>query len=269
MIGEFQEPRQLRYQRTSAAAWRILSTAGEAGRFEFKSTADAVSAKVLVAAANAVVLEGSPAGAVTVLVGVDEHEDARTGLVTGTVVGLGGDRTGLERSKEKIRSRASSIQPSPILLTIVEEAVSTSRPYLRLIVRPSAAPHYTEQGLRVTRYGASTRAITDGELLQMYLDREMASFLSRFKMATDSLEADIADVRASFLAAAADLERKLDGVDSSAMYAASEASESQSSVEWLDRYVRRSLPTDEDLQELFEAWTNFLLDELKPWRRAA
>jgi hypothetical protein len=106
MMGRFERPRQLRYQGVSKAARKILLSAGEAERFEFKRTADAVSAKVLVAAANAVALEDSPDGAVTILVGVEEREDDKTGLVTGEVVGIsaGGDpndRDGLERRRAR------------------------------------------------------------------------------------------------------------------------------------------------------------------------
>lgn len=274
MIGRFEEPKRLRYQRISTAAREILADSGEAGRFEFKRNADAVSTKVLVAAANAVALEGPSDGAVTVLVGVDEHEDPKSGLVTGQIVGLGegrdpSSRHGIERAKAKIRSRAASTQPAPVKLTIVEEGVATALPFLRLLVRPSSAPHYTSEGLRVTRQGASTRGITDEELLNLYLDRESVAFHTRFRAATEGLLRAVDETRAAFLAAAADLETKLDDVEGAASMAGAEASDSISRTEWLDHYVRENLPTIETLEEIVNEYTNFAISELRPGPRAA
>lgn len=274
MLGRFERPRQLRYQGVSKAARTILVSAGEGERFEFKRTADAVSAKVLVAAANAVALEGAPDGAVTILVGVDEREDEKTGLVTGEVVGVsaGGDpddRDGLERAKSKIRSRASSTRPVPVDITIVEEAVATALPFLRLLIQPSSPPHYTAEGLRVTRQGASTRAITDEELLGLYLDREARAFHERFQSATDGLLRAVEATREAFLGAAADLERQLQDVEAAASSAGSEAMDAISRTEWLDRYIREHLPTIATVEGIVQDYTNFAITELRPGPRAA
>lgn len=274
MLGRFEKPRRLRYQGVSKAGKTILASASEAERFEFKRTADAVSAKVLVAAANAVALEGAADGAVTILVGVDEREDANTGLVTGEVVGVsrgGGpdDRDGLERAKQKIRSRASSTLPVPIRLTLIEEGVATSLPFLRLLVRPSSPPHYTSEGLRVTRQGASTRAITDEELLGLYLNRESEAFHERFRSATNGLLRAVEETHEAFLGAAADLERQLHDVEGAASMAGSEAMDSMSRTEWLDRYIRENVPTTETVEEIVHEYTNFAITELRPGPRAA
>ena len=178
--------KRLRFKRLSAETQRLLATEGESGRFEFKENETAVNSGVLTAAANAVLLDGIEQGYVTILVGGQEVEDSETGVVTGNVVGISNHGTSaarkrsLEKAKEKIQGKASSVRPVPVGLQIFEENISTRRPILRLRVSPTFAPHYTTKGLRVTRYGASTRAIDDEELLDLYLKREAETFRERF-----------------------------------------------------------------------------------------
>lgn len=197
---------RLRYQRLSSESRSLLGTEGESGRFEFKRNAEAVSTDVLVAAANTVVLDRIPAGHITVLVGVDEDEDPMTGLVTGNVVGVGN----LERARGLVTARARSTLPVPVRATIIEENTATSRPFLRVQVSPTRAPHYTQDGKRVTRYGASTRAITDDELVDLYLEREAEAFERRFADVASGLEQSLVKV-AQFVSTNFDeLSRNLD-----------------------------------------------------------
>lgn len=149
---------RLRYKRLSGQTRRLLATEGESGRFEFKQNDAAVSAGVRAAAANAAALEGLDA--VTILVGVEEVEDPATGVVRGRV----GSLDDVETARSRITSRAASIRPVPPHLTVFDENTAAMKPILRLAIRPTRAPHYTDTGNRATRYGASTRAITDEEL---------------------------------------------------------------------------------------------------------
>lgn len=174
----------------SGTARTLLQTEGESGRFEFKRQASAVKDEVLVAAANAVLLDDLSEPYVTLLVGVDEVKDEVTGMVTGLVVGI----DDLEVAADAIRQRAGRTRPSPIGLTIIEENTATSRPFLRLEISPTFPPHFTENGRRITRYGPSTRAITDEELLGIYLDREAQNFRERFADSVRDVEGALANV---------------------------------------------------------------------------
>jgi hypothetical protein len=157
----------------------------------------------------------------------------------------------------------------PVKLTIVEEAVATPLPFLRLLVQPSSPPHYTAEGLRVTRQGASTRAATDEELLGLYLDREAKAFHERFRSATDGLLRAVEATHEEFLWAAADLDRQLQNVEDAASLAGSEAMDSISRTEWLDRYVREHVPTITTVEEIVREYTNFVITELRPGPQAA
>jgi hypothetical protein len=102
---------------------------------------------------------------VTILVGVKEVADELTGVVHGEVIGLtkmnhpDARRASVEKARHKIQSRAAETYPVPIGLRIIEEGVNTARPFIRIEVWPTRAPHYTRDGMRVTRYGASTRFV--------------------------------------------------------------------------------------------------------------
>lgn len=180
---------RLRYQRLSGPTQTLLRTEGESERFEFKQNAVAVKQQVLVAAANAAVLEHLPK--VTILVGVQERVDETTGAVSGEVIGLGD----IDRSTETITAYGRDTYPVPVGLRIIQENLNTRKPILRLEVWPTRPPHYTQDGRRVTRYGASTRAITDEELVEMYLRREAQSFQSRFRETAEELIAELVGIR--------------------------------------------------------------------------
>ncbi len=55
-------------------------------------------------------------------------------------------------------------------------------------------PHFDDEGRRQTRMGRSTRAITDEELLRVYLDREAGSFAARFRQTTTDLQSAVGAV---------------------------------------------------------------------------
>lgn len=160
---------------------------GESGRYEFKRDAEAVSPKVLAALANWVALDPTREVA-HLLVGVDEVEDAKTGLVYGVPCGL---PKGLDRAVARIQDIASKTRPIPVEVFIIEEAVDEEVPFLRVEVGPTMPPHFDDEGRRQTRQGRSTRALTDDELLRIYLDREAGSFAARFRQTTTELQSAV------------------------------------------------------------------------------
>lgn len=152
-----------RFKKVSPAATRILAV-GESDRYEFKRDIDAVTPKLLAALANWVSLEPTR-DAAHLLVGVDEVEDKSTGLVYGAPFGL---PKGLDRAVARIQDMASKTRPIPIDARIVEEGVEEPRPFLRIEIRPTMAPHFDDEGRRqpgkvgprarlpTTNYSAST-----------------------------------------------------------------------------------------------------------------
>lgn len=224
-------PEPTRYQQISAAAARLLATEGESGRFEFKRSSEAVKPDVLVAAANWVALDPER-DSVTLLVGVDEVQDPATGLVTGHVRGLTGQ---LSTHVDRIQQYVRNTDPVPVDVRIIEEAVSTAKPFLRLEIKPTFAPHYDGAGRRVTRQGASTRPLTDEELLNLYLDREGEQFEQRFRRSADLLIGFIDSVSEDVSELANRLEggveERLNAVLQSSWSAARDAEDSKSLAE--------------------------------------
>ncbi|MEU5943811.1 hypothetical protein ABZ807_32715 [Micromonospora sp. NPDC047548] len=242
----------------SSEATRLLATEGESHRFEFKEKADAVDARVLVAAANTVVLDKIPEGFVTILVGVKEVADSTTGVVQGHVIGLtqmnddNARRNSLDNARHRIQSRASETLPVPVGLRIIEEGVDTKAPFLRLEVAPTRAPHYTRDGHRVTRYGASTRAITDDELVEMYLIREADAFRRRFGEVAAELTGSVERLGTSVETTADAILRSMEAIRDVAGSAAGEASEAASQLQHIEMDLR-DRPTSKDIIDWLEA----------------
>lgn len=183
------EAQRSRFQDMSGAALQMLAL-GESGRFEFKRDGDAVTVGLLAALANWVAAD--PARDVAhLLIGVEEVEDAATGLVSGVPCGL---RKGLDRTVARVQDLASRTRPIPVDAFVVEEAVAQDHPFVRVEVRPSMPPHFDDEGRRQTRQGRSTRALTDDELLRMYLDREAGTFAARFRQTSEGLQAAVGGV---------------------------------------------------------------------------
>lgn len=272
---------QLRFTAVSAAARRLLAAEGESGRFEFKRTSDAVKPDVLVAAANWVALSPD-LEEVTILVGVAEVTDPVTALTTGAVAGLKGPLAG---HIERVNNQAKNTFPVPVEVTVIEEAVGTARPFLRVKVRPTAAPHFDGSGRRVTRYGASTRRLEDQELLDLYLDREAERFRARFHSIAEGLEErleSMARMAGAAVEAAERLPGLIDNAESAASMAGSEAEDSKRSVEDLTRDVdllRSELltrldrsPTEVVRQLRYErqrVWAAFCIDRVQRPSKAA
>jgi hypothetical protein len=220
----------LRHARVSVAARRILTTQGESGRFEFKADSKAATATVLVAAANWVALEPSREF-VTILIGVEEVVDADTGLTTGRPVRLSGND--LSTHVRRVQDFAASTRPTPVDVRIIEEGVKTASPFLRVEVRPTFAPHFDGAGRRVTRHGASTRALEDEELLEIYLDREARQFEARFRATAEDTMARIDSMRKGLGGMAETLEHLpglISGAESAAQMAGYEAEDTKRDI---------------------------------------
>jgi hypothetical protein len=232
---------------------------GESGRFEFKQDAEALTPGVLAALANWVALDDDRVMA-QVLVGVEEITDDTTGLVSGRPCGL---PKGLDKAVARIQDVASKTRPIPVDLHIVEEAVATATPFVRLEVRPTMAPHFDDQGRRQTRQGRSTRALTDDELLQTYLRREAGSFAARFRQVSDELHAAVGDVSGQVDAIARAIDDRIATpiaeLNETAGYAAQQASAAESAAE----AAAYNVSSVEDLVEDVKGYVGALLDHVE------
>lgn len=249
------QQRLSRYQRTSDLAARLL-TLGESGRCEFKRDAEVVSVGLLAALANWVALDATREVA-HLLIGVEELQDDSTGLTYGRPFGLS---KGLDRTVSRIQDLASRTRPVPVEAFIVEEGVGEEVPFVRVEVRPTAPPHFDDEGRRQTRQGRSTRALTDDELLSIYLGREAGSFAARFRQAGEELRAAVGAVgnQVGQIADAIDkqIARPLAALQDAAEYAASAAggaedaaTAAQSDIMSVEHMVRRLEKVVEELQD--------------------
>ena len=251
-------PEPSRYKQVSQAARRILAL-GESGRFEFKRDIDAVTPKLLAALANWIALD--PAQDVAhLLVGVEEIEDTETGLVSGSPFGL---PRGLDKSVARIQDMASKTRPIPVDTFIIEEGTAGATPFLRIEIRPTMPPHFDDEGRRQTRQGRSTRALTDEELLRIYLDREGGSFAARFRQTTTELQSAVGAVGGQIDQIAEGIERNIalpilhltkttQEAANAASSAASAADSATSSADTAAFEVEQVQRLIEDLQELVE-----------------
>ena len=255
------QPEPSRHQEVSAVAQQMLAL-GESGRYEFKRDVDAVTVGLLAALANWVAADPTREVA-HLLVGVDEVEDKTTGLVHGQPFGL---PKGLDKAVSRIQDVASKTRPIPVEVFIVEEGVAEPIPFIRVEVRPTMPPHFDDQGRRQTRQGRSTRALTDEELLRIYLDREAGSFALRFRQVSEELRSAVGAVGSQVDQIAEGIEKNVatpimaltstthdaaeaaESASSSADSAASSADTVSYEVEHVQRLVRELQEIGEDIQ---------------------
>jgi hypothetical protein len=197
---------------------------GESGRFEFKSESDAVSPALLAALANWAALDG-PGTVAHLLIGVDEETDEATGLVRGVPCRL---KRGLDRAISRVQDQASNTRPIPVDVFIIEEGTETTTPFVRVEVRPTMAPHHDDQGRRQTRQGRSTRALSDDEMLRIYLDREAGSFAKRFRQTSEELHAAVGAVGSQVDQISAAIDEKIAGPVAALTETSEEAAEAAS-----------------------------------------
>ncbi|WP_217702957.1 AlbA family DNA-binding domain-containing protein [Microbacterium tenebrionis] len=255
------QPEPSRHQEVSAVAQQMLAL-GESGRYEFKRDVDAVTVGLLAALANWVAADPTREVA-HLLVGVDEVEDKTTGLVHGQPFGL---PKGLDKAVSRIQDVASKTRPIPVEVFIVEEGVAEPIPFIRVEVRPTMPPHFDDQGRRQTRQGRSTRALTDEELLRIYLDREAGSFALHFRQVSEELRSAVGAVGSQVDQIAEGIEKNVatpimaltstthdaaeaaESASSSADSAASSADTVSYEVEHVQRLVRELQEIVEDIQ---------------------
>lgn len=232
---------------------------GESGRYEFKSDPKAVTPKLLAALANWAALDSST-GVAHLLVGVDEETDEATGLVRGVPCGL---LKGLDRVVSQVQDQATNTRPIPVDVFVVEEAVETDTPFVRVEIRPMMPPHYDSEGRRQTRQGRSTRALTDDEMLRIYLDREAGSFAQRFRQTAQELHHavggvssqmdDIAEaIDENIARPVADLTATAEEATNAAKYASSAATSAESMVSNVDLEVMTLQRAVSDVRDLVE-----------------
>ncbi len=229
---------------------------GESGRYEFKQEVEAVSPRVLAALANWVALDDAR-GVAHVLVGVQEIENVASGLVSGEPCGL---PRGLDRAVARIQDVASKTRPIPVDVFIVEEAVASATPFVRIEVRPTMPPHFDDEGRRQTRQGRSTRALTDEELLQIYLQREAGSFAARYRQVSDELHAAVGSVGTQVDSIAEAIDRRIAQPIAELSETAGYAASSASSAEDAAQAVSFDVQHVEDLVRDLQGVTDSLLD---------
>lgn len=222
---------------------------GESGRFEFKQNLNPVKPRVLAALANWVALEEDRTEA-HLLIGVEEVEDESSGLVLGRPCGL---PVGLDRTVAALQDIASKTRPIPVDAFIIEEGVETAMPFVRVEIRPTMAPHFDDEGRRQTRQGRSTRALTDDELLQIYLQRESSNFAARYRQISSELRAALGSVATQVDSISAAIETRiadpLDEVADAAASASMAAQAAESAAEDVALNVRRVRSLLEDVDE--------------------
>lgn len=173
--------RQREYRRLSQRTRRLLN-APEGVNVDFKREVQAVRSADLVAFVN------SPLGG-TLLIGIDEYTSA-DGVQRGRIVGCDVD----DKARLLLVNKATECIPN-IELQIYTENLAQSRPILRIEI-PSGhlKPYCTHGGEYRIRTDGRNRALLPEELLAIYMDREGAQFLSRFRHAVTQLEHQVEDV---------------------------------------------------------------------------
>ncbi len=168
---------QREYRRLSRRT-RLLLNQPEGREVEFKRDVGAVKHKILIAFAN------SATGG-TVLVGVEEVTVA-DGVQRGRIVGCDVS----DSARLQIQNRALSCIP-PINVQIFTENIA-QRPLLRIEI-PSGTnkPYCSQSGEYCIRSDSRIRALQPGELLDLFMEREGAQFVARFRHAVGRLEGQV------------------------------------------------------------------------------
>jgi transposase len=145
------------------------------------------------------------------------------------------------KSVARLQDIAKLTRPMPIDAFIIEEGVATATPFIRVEVRPTMPPNFDDEGRRQVRQGRSTRALTDEELLQIYLTREGRSFAVRFQEASRALQEAVGGIGSQVESIADAIERNiaepLAELTETAGYAASAASAAEDAATTVSRDV--------------------------------
>ena len=168
--------------KTLTAKTKRLLASPEGYDVDFKSDADALKQKDLIAFANS-------ANGGTILVGVQEYTNA-SGVQRGRVCGCSVD----DSSALKIRNQAADCIP-PVELEMITENIN-KKPVFRVeIPRSEKAPHCTKKGEYSIRSDRRTRGLFPEELLAIFLQKESEQFLGKFRQAIAETEEKIDEMK--------------------------------------------------------------------------
>ena len=163
---------------------RRLLAQQEGETLDFKAHPDGLHAEDLVAFANS-----EQGGAI--LIGISETvtEDGLQGTeVTGCEIG--------DDAKLAILNRASACIPAVPVEIYFENTGET--PFIRIEIPGShRRPHCTASGTYKIRVDGRNQALTPGELLAIFMDREGEKFFHRFATVTEDLKTAVDDLRQS------------------------------------------------------------------------
>lgn len=164
------------------AKTRKLLDSPEGHDVDFKSDADGIKQKDLIAFANS-------ANGGTILVGVQEYTN-EDGVQRGRICGCTVD----DVSALKIRNQAADCIP-PLELEVITENINKKAIFRIEIPRSERAPHCTKKGEYSIRSDRRTRGLFPEELLATFLQKESEQFLGKFRKAIAETEEKIDEMR--------------------------------------------------------------------------
>jgi len=200
---------------------------GENEKVDYKRNLKGLKSEDLVAFAN------SEKGG-TILIGVDEESNGKTQV--GVIYGC--DTS--DKSRLVIMSKALACIP-PISLSIYIENTNEN-PIFRLEI-PSGInkPHCTSGGTYKIRKDGRNAVLSPNEILEIYLIKEAKKFNKQFKKATKHLVENIDNVSSTIDFMEQNISSKVKNISDLLEWTEMEASDTKSTVDTIDSYVRAIL----------------------------
>ena len=200
---------------------------GENEKVDYKRDLKGLKSEDLVAFAN------SEIGG-TILIGVDEKSNGKTQI--GEIYGC--DTS--DKSRLVIMSKALACIP-PISLSIYVENTN-DKPIFRLEI-PSGIqkPHCTSGGTYKIRKDGRNAVLTPNEILEIYLIKEAKKFNKQFKKATKHIVDNIDNITATIDFMDSNISSKVENISSLLDWTEMSASDTKSTVDTIDSYVRTIL----------------------------
>lgn len=200
---------------------------GENEKVDYKRDLKGLKSEDLVAFAN------SDNGG-TILIGIDEKSNGKTQV--GEIYGC--DTS--DKSRLVIMSKALACIP-PISLSIIIENTG-DKPIFRLEI-PSGIqkPYCTSGGTYKIRKDGRNAVLTPNELLDIYLIKEAKKFNNQFKKATKHLVKNIDNVTSTIDFMQSTISSKVENISNLLDWTESSASDTKSTVDTIDSYVRTIL----------------------------
>ncbi|WP_108171858.1 helix-turn-helix domain-containing protein [Christiangramia gaetbulicola] len=200
---------------------------GENETVDYKRDLKGLKSEDLVAFAN------SENGGI-ILIGVEEKSNGKTQI--GEIYGC--DTS--DKSRLVIMSKALACIP-PISLSIIIENTN-KKPIFRLEI-PSGIqkPHCTSGGTYKIRKDGRNSVLTPNEILEIYLTKEAKKFNKQFKKATKHLVENIDNVSSTIDFMESTISSKVENISSLLEWTEMSASDTKSTVETIDTYVKTIL----------------------------